>query len=214
MSQTSLPPAVLASVEPFESFLALPTTDLVSRYRRGLERFDRRIFELSDAETDQAFLPDAGVGRWSVRILIGHLADAELAFSHRMRRAVAEDSPVLALWDEDAFVDAGLYGGGPANTPGGHYPLGGFVAVIHTLRRWTSEWLATLAPQQWARNAMHPQRGPETVHSMVARTTWHLEHHARFLNAKVCRILGPDMGPDADPRGGGSCGPNCGCGKK
>ncbi|MBL9032793.1 MAG: DinB family protein [Phycisphaerae bacterium] len=210
MSQTALP-SPLPPVEPMESFLQLPTNDLVSRYRRGLERFDRRIFDLSDAEADQAFLPDAGVGRWSVRILIGHLADAELAFTHRMRRAVAEQNPVLALWDEDAFIDAGLYGS-PAAGGGGQYPLGGFVAVIHTLRRWTAEWLQTLMPDQWERQAMHPERGPESVRSIAARTTWHLEHHARYLNAKVCRILGPDTGQEPAPRGG--CGPNCGCGKK
>ena len=78
----------------------------------GLQRFDSRIFELSDEQMDMAFLPDAGVGRWPVRVLVGHLADAELAFIHRMRRAVAEENPVLAVWDENAFIDAGLYAAG------------------------------------------------------------------------------------------------------
>ena len=135
---------------------ALSNEELVLRYRRGLEGFDARIFELSDEQVDAAFLPDAGVGRWSVRVLVGHLADAELAYTHRMRRATAEENPLLAVWDENAFIDAGLYAGG-------QYPLGGFVAVIHTLRRWTAEWLATLTPEQLQRKAMHPERGPMTV---------------------------------------------------
>jgi hypothetical protein len=139
-----------------------------------------------------------------VRVLLGHLADAELVFSHRMRRAVAEENPVLAVWDENAFIDAGLYNGG-------RYPIGGFVAAIHTLRRWTSEWLATLTPEQLARQAMHPERGPETVRWMLVLTTWHLEHHARFLNAKVCKMLGP--APEEAAVEGG-CGPGCGCHKK
>src|SRR5262245_33171220 len=91
---------------------ALSDGELIARYRRGLERIDPRVFELSDAQLDTAFLPDAGVGRWSVRVLMGHLADAELVFTHRMRRAVAEDHPVLGVMDENAFIDSGLYAGG------------------------------------------------------------------------------------------------------
>src|SRR5690349_5193302 len=95
-----------------EEFAAMSGEDLIARYRRGLESFDPRIFELSDEQMDAAFLPDAGVGLWPVRVLVGHVADAELSFAHRMRRAVAEDSPVLAAWDENAFIDSGLYADG------------------------------------------------------------------------------------------------------
>lgn len=185
-----------------------PTEELISRYRAGLEGFDRRVFELSDEQADTAFLPDAGVGQWPVRVLVGHLADAELAFTHRMRRAVAEDNPVVSPWDENAFIDAGLY-------DGGRHPLAAFVAVIHTMRRWTAQWLMTLTPEQLERKVMHPERGVLTVRKMLAMTTWHLEHHAEFLNAKVCRMLGPAPAEEAGG-GGGGCGAGCGChgGKK
>jgi hypothetical protein len=196
----------MGAAETREQIAALPDAAVITRYRRGLERFDARVFELSDGQLDTAFLPDAGVGRWPVRVLAGHLADAELAFTNRMRRAVAEENPVLEAWDENAFIDAGLY-------TGGRYPIGGFIAVVHTLRRWTSEWLATLTPEQLGRQAMHPERGPQTVRGILAYTTWHLEHHAAFLNAKVCGMLGP--APAAESQSGGGCGPGCGCrGKK
>lgn len=189
--------------EVLNEVLALSDSDLIARYRRGLESFDPRLFELTDEQMDMAFLPDAKVGRWPVRVLVGHLADAELATSHRMRRTVSEDNPVLSVWDENAFIDAGLYADG-------RFPVGGFVAVLHTLRRWTSEWLATLTPEQFARQAMHPERGPLTVRQMLGMTTWHLEHHAKFLNAKICKMLGP-----APAASGGGCGAGCGChGKK
>jgi hypothetical protein len=188
-----------------EDIAAMPDGELISRYRRGLEHVDSRVFELSDVQLDTAFLPDAGVGQWPARVLIGHLADADLSFVHRMRRAVAEENPVFEPWDENAFIDSGLYNGG-------QYPIGGFIATIHTLRRWTSEWLATLSPEQLRRRAMHPERGPQTVRGILEYSTWHLEHHARFLNAKVCKMLGP--APAVDESGGGGCGPGCGCHKK
>jgi hypothetical protein len=187
----------------YEEISRLDALELAARYGRGVENFDRRIFELSDDQLDLAFLPEAGVGRWPVRVLLGHLADAELLYVHRMRRTVGEDGPVLALWDENAAIDAGLY-------TGGRYPIGAFVAVIHTLRRWTAEWLATLTQEQWARRALHPERGEMTVRLMAVYATWHLEHHARYLDLKVTRFLGPGACAEDRPKSGG-CGPGCGC---
>lgn len=189
--------------EALEQIARMADSELIQRYRRGLELVDARVFELSDEQLDMAFLPDAGVGNWPARVLIGHLADAEIAYTHRMRRAVAEDSPVVNAWDENAFVDAGLYAGGK-------HPIAGFIAVIHTMRRWTAEWLATLAPDQLQRRAMHETKGEVSVRTMLEYTTWHLEHHVAFLNAKICKFLGP--APEGGCCGGGGGG--CGCAKK
>ncbi|MCG3124873.1 MAG: hypothetical protein GIKADHBN_03378 [Phycisphaerales bacterium] len=200
---------------------SLDTLGLIARYRRGIESFDRRIFFLDDQQLDIAFLSDSGVGRWPIRVLVGHLADAEIATVHRVRRAVAEDQPVIAPWDENAFIDAGVYGHASAAVgegqtgrvgPSNAFPLAGFVAVIHTLRRWMSEWLMTLSADQWKRVAMHPQRGELSVRTLVEYDTWHLEHHAWYLNAKVEKMLGVDMAAALDEPAGG-CGSGCGCHK-
>jgi hypothetical protein len=191
-------------------FLALSDLELVHRFRRGLEVLDPRLFELSDSQLDAAFLPEAGVGRWPVRVLLGHLADADLFFVQRMRRIVAEDRPVLEAWDEDAFIDAGLYGGPEG---GGQHPVGGYLAVIHTLRKWAGTWLLTLMPEQFERKGMHPQRGEQSVKTILAYATWHLEHHADFCNRKVVKMLGP-MPEQASAMGeccGGKGGAGGGC---
>jgi hypothetical protein len=184
---------------------SLPASELIARYRQGLAGFDPRLFELGDEQMDMAFLPEAGVGRWPVRVLVGHLADAELAYTHRLRRAVAEDQPLLSAWDENAFVDAGLYADG-------RQPVAAFIAVIHTLRRWTAEWLMTLTPGELSRQALHPERGPESVREMLEIATAHLEHHGRFLNAKICRMLGPAVEQPGKPEGKGGGGGCCGGG--
>ncbi len=168
-----------------EEFAALSEVELIERFAIGVERFDRRVLELDHAALDTAFRPEAGVGRWPCRVLLGHLADAELVFVHRLRRVVAEDGPLLAVWDEEAFIDHGLYGG-PEDGP--RHPIGAFIAAIHTLRQWTAPWLRTLRPAQWTRRAMHPQRGEQTTRVILELTTWHLEHHAWYLNAKVARL--------------------------
>lgn len=198
-----------------EQVAALPTAALLARFRRGVENLDRRMFWLKDAQLDTAFLPSANVGRWPVRVLLGHLADAELATAHRMRRTVAEDHPVLSVWDENAFIDAGLYTAGASTPQGVSGSVAGFVAVIHTLRQFASQWLATLSEEQLARRAMHPEKGEITVRDMLVYSTWHLEHHARFLRAKLEKMLGPDVRPKGTPAPAtpaAPCGPGCGCG--
>jgi hypothetical protein len=199
-----------------EELEALPSLSLIARYRRGIENFDRRVFELSERQIDMAFLPDAGVGLWPIRVLVGHCADADLAAVHRMRRAAAEENPVLSCWDENAFVDQNLYGNaheGYADSAEGDrarvmQALGGHMAVIHTLRQWAGQWLLTLTEEQLNRSAMHPQKGPMSVRRTLAFYTWHLEHHASYLTRKLDRLLGPAK-PKEKKAGG--CGSGCGC---
>lgn len=196
------------SVEELEK---LPPLALVSRYRRGIEWIDRRIFQLDERAIDQAFLPDAGVGQWPVRVLVGHLADAELAAAHRLRRMVGEDRPVVTMWDENAFVESNIYQNGPkeysADPDGDHArvmnALGGSLAVIHTVRQWIGQWLLSLDDSAFDRVMMHPERGEVSVKRYIAMNTWHLEHHAAFLTRKMDRMVGAQA---PAPSGGG-----CGC---
>lgn len=173
------PQPTLAALAP------LSNTDLVKRFAIGIEHFNPGLLKLDDRALDTAFRPEAGVGRWPVRVLVGHLADAELGFIHRLRRIAAEEHPLLQPWDENAFIDAGLYG-----TPetGPCYPVGAFIATIHTLRKWTAEWLATLPDAAFARKGLHAVNGEQTLRTILEYDTWHLEHHAWFLNRKLERL--------------------------
>jgi DinB superfamily len=183
----------------FSEFSLMPTAEMIGRYALGVQVFDPRVLKLDDAQLDTAFLPSAGCGRWPVRVLLGHLADAELVFVHRMRRAVAEDRPVLALWDENAFIDRNLYGSSDpaaraaASTEQRVYPpqpIGAFFATLHTLRKWHGEWLRCLPPADFLRVALHPERGSQSVRTILDYATWHLEHHAWFLAKKLERLAG------------------------
>lgn len=170
---------------------------LLERFAGAIELLDPRVFALDDEGLDRAFLADAGVGKWPIRVVLGHLADSEVVQTHRIRRALVEDGPTVQTWDEQAFVDSGIYGGGIAPGFGGgpvRPPVGAFVAAVHTLRRWTAATLALVPDGAWERGTMHPEFGALSVRRMVCFDTWHFEHHARFVNAKVARLLGPEPG--------------------
>lgn len=208
---TTLPETPLA-----EDLAKLDTQALIARYRLGIEHFDRRVFELSNTQLDRPFQAEDGAGLWSCRALIGHIFDTELLYNMRLRRTLAEDAPVLENFDEHAFIDSPLSGmhGRTPGEPGIKQPIGAMAASVHTLRQTMAAALYQLAPAEWDRRAMHPQRGPVTFRDLLAIATAHLEHHARFLNAKVERFLGPAPEPasceDHAAKPGG-CGSGCAC---
>ena len=170
-----------------EELAKLPHGELALRFKVGIEHFDARVTKLTDAQLDTAFRADAGVGLWPCRVLLGHIADADLSYVQRLRRVVAEEKPILQAWDEQAFIDNGLYGS-PAN--GARYPIGAFLATVHTLRQWTGEWLGTLPPDAFKRIGLHTERGEMSLRLLLEYATWHIEHHAWYLNAKVRKLVG------------------------
>lgn len=179
------------TVEPkLDQYLAMTVPDLASRFAIGVEVMDQRVFKLRDEQLDMAFLPDAGVGRWPIRVLLGHLADAEMVLTHRMRCIAAQENPILHNWDENAFIDAGIYGT-ERTPPELRQPIGAYIATIYTLRKWTSDWLRSLAPTAWERKGLHTERGEMTLKTILTYDTWHLDHHAWFLNRKVAKLIGP-----------------------
>ncbi len=206
-TQACGPLSTQLEVAPVDALTAMDWPDLVRRYAIGVEWFDPRMFHLTEQDLDTPFKPESGAGRLPIRALVIHLADCELVYLHRIRRAVAEETPVLGVFDHDAFFDGPLYGKGTRSGVASAPPVAGSVAVIHTLRRWAIDWLFDLDEATQNRAAMHPERGSMTVRDMLAIATWHLEYHTKFLNAKIEHLLGPM--PEPEPMPGGGCGPCC-----
>jgi len=194
-----------------ELFESLPLLHLIERYRTASHVLDARVLDLSEKDLERSFEAADGAGEWSCRTLLGHLADADLVFATRMRRTVAEDRPMLTLFDEHAFLRSGIYEPStqpiPGSLAGAVVPAGGYVAMLHTLRRWSGQWLATLPEQAFDRTALHPERGEVNLRRLVEYAARHLEHHAWYLRRKLDLLSGP-----ADERAAASgCGPGCRC---
>ena len=71
---------------------------LIDLYEAGARVPAAAIAGLSAAELDALPIP----GTWSIRQIIVHLWDSDLAATHRMRRIIAEDLPLLISYDETA----------------------------------------------------------------------------------------------------------------
>src|SRR5277367_5020032 len=73
--------------------------DLLERFRRGAELLAIATTGAAGPELD--FKPG---GKWSVRQIVCHLADAEAVGVMRFRQLIAEDNPSLTAWDQDAWA--------------------------------------------------------------------------------------------------------------
>ncbi|MEI8058038.1 MAG: DinB family protein [Actinomycetes bacterium] len=116
--------------------------------------------ELLDRRPD----PDS----WSVGEILHHLADAELRQSLRLREMLASESPSWAAWDQEAYADSLGYNVRPAADA---------LTLILSLRHVNARLLALLAPEQWARTAIHPVFGEVDVARWVEISVDHLKTH-------------------------------------
>src|SRR5271157_869159 len=75
-------------------------TALLERYRRGPEMLAVVLTGVFGEEEDFAMAP----GKWSVRQIVAHLADAELVGAHRFRQVIAEENPTIVAFDQDSWT--------------------------------------------------------------------------------------------------------------
>jgi DinB superfamily len=143
---------------------------LLERFRHGPEVLATILTGVSGAEEDFVIAP----GKWSIRQIAAHLADAELVGAHRMRQVIAEDNPTLIAYDQDAW------------TKHLDYARRGTQQSLDTFRRIRAEnyeLLKELPPAAWERTGNHTENGPMTLRRLLAGYADHAESHARYLQA-------------------------------
>ncbi len=93
-------------------------------------------------------------GAWSVKEIVGHLADTEWVFGYRIRVVLTHDSPPIPGYDQDLMV-AGLEHNNRVL-----YELQGEFRV---LRERNLDLYRRTEGQAWQRVGIHSERGAESV---------------------------------------------------
>lgn len=107
-----------------------------------------------------------GPGKWTGRQILAHLADAEMATGFRVRQILSEDNHRVQGWDESSW--ARRYADVDAEAA---------LASYRALRRWNLALLRGLSGADLDREAVHPERGPETLRSYVRLLAGHDLNH-------------------------------------
>jgi hypothetical protein len=94
---------------------------------------------VGEARALHAYAP----GKWSIKEVVGHIADAERVFAYRALRIARGDGTPLASFDENAYVPAGRFG---------DRRLAGLLDELVAVRHATVHLLAGLPEDAWTRS--------------------------------------------------------------
>jgi hypothetical protein len=143
-------------------------TSLLERFRRGPELLAVVLTGVFGEEEDFAAAP----GKWSVRQIVAHLADAELVGAHRMRQVIAEDQPTLIAFNQDQWTANLDYAKRKPKTS---------LETFRRIRAENYELLKDLPPAAFERTGNHTENGPMTLLKLLEGYAGHAESHARQL---------------------------------
>ena len=115
-------------------------------------------------------------GEWSAEEILGHLFDAEVVYSFRWRFTLAEKDPKYPGYDQDEWI----------KLPRPSFPE--LLAAYASLRR-ANVWLIEETPtDQWDKNAIHEERGPEPFGMSLQVLAGHDIAHLKQLEQTVATV--------------------------
>lgn len=144
---------------------------LLSDYSLGPGVLRQTLQGIPEHQLDTSPIVDA----WSVRQVVCHLADAEIVYADRMKRALVEDNPTVFEWSPDDSVRDDFCR---------HRQIGDELAVIASTRRHITSILVHQDVESWQRTAVHSKDGPLTLETLLERITHHIPHHVKFIEQK------------------------------
>jgi len=132
------------------------------------DRLEAIVQWLGPAGIERSLAP----GKWSVREIIIHLADCEIAFSFRLRQALAEDSHTIQPFDQETWA---------ANYA--NYETGAALSLFSSLRLWNLALCKNLNSETLAKPVTHPERGTMTFATILETMAGHDLNHLQQLEA-------------------------------
>lgn len=109
-------------------------------------------------------------GKWTARTILCHLADVEIGYGFRLRQALAEPRHAVQAFDQDAW--ARRYA---------HLSAAAALDAFRAVRAWNLVLLRPLGTEDLERIAVHPERGEESVRSMIEFLAGHDLNHLEQL---------------------------------
>ena len=145
-------------------------TALIERYRTGTADVEDAIAGITDAELDRQ---PADPDEWTPRAVAHHLADSEAMAYTRLRRLLADDTPVITGYDEPVWARRLHY----------DRPIEPSIAVLAAVRAASFQLLETLDEAEWERAGTHSDSGSYGVADWLRIYAEHAHEHADQIRA-------------------------------
>ena len=131
-----------------------------------------RVRALTTSWKDDDFERSYAPGKWTARLILTHLAQAELAFGHRARMALSSPGYVAQPFDQDAWMVRETSLSGPDAA-----------ATFTALAALNANLYAGLTPADRQLPFSHPEYGELTVDFVIRQSAGHMLHHLKQLEA-------------------------------
>ena len=132
---------------------------------------------LIEGATDEELSRRPMAGKWTVRAILAHMAEDELASSWRYRQMIEHSGAMLSGFDQDEWARLGDYES---------WTAGEALEMFRLLREANLRMFSKLTPEEWQRCGIHAERGRITVEKLARHMAAHDVNHI----LQVRRLLG------------------------
>ena len=115
-------------------------------------------------------------GEWSAAELLGHLWDAEIAYAFRARAILAQDTPRLIGYDQDAWSALA------------RPPFGELLAAFTALRTANLALIDGTPEAAWDRSGIHEERGELSFRQLTREIAGHDKAHLLQLQQTLAAV--------------------------
>jgi hypothetical protein len=155
----------------YETYIRLvPDGDLIALLEAQIEDTLGLVEGLDDSQGDRAYAPD----KWTVKDVLGHLADSERVFCYRALRFARGDAAALPGFDQDDWA---------REARGASRSMSDLVLELRAVRRATLTFARSLTPELAAR-AGTANNTRVSVRALLYIIAGHERHHAAVLRER------------------------------
>ena len=147
-----------------------------AEFKKHLEAAEKSPKEIAAAVSglsDKVLRYKPSADKWCVLEILAHLADVEIIYGYRLRQMLADDKPVIAPLDQDAWArNLGYMEAKPAE----------LVAFYGLARHHNLRILRRVTPADYTKSAFHPEiQRNVTVAELVGMMGGHGASHLKQI---------------------------------
>lgn len=113
-------------------------------------------------------------GKWSIKEIVAHLADAELVGAYRIRMILSMPGTPIQAFDQDLWARSGRYDSGD---------FARSLRLFKALREANLTLLRSLSAEEWNFHGIHSERGVESVRDIATLYAGHDINHLTQIEA-------------------------------
>ncbi len=147
------------------------TAEEVNKWLEEIDSYTTRLREVVDSLGDEDLNKTYRDGSWTVRQLVHHVADSQLALYERLKMALTEYQPTVSEFDQDKW----------AYLPDNRLPVESSIRVLEGLNERIVALGNYVTGAQLDRVFIHETDGEIRVAETLAKLSWHEEHHLAHI---------------------------------